>query len=324
MVSLSIIIPVYKVPLEFLRECFNSLTVQTMQECEFIIVSDGAPEAECSICEEYTNKDSRFKFFKREHAGVSAARNYGIQQAKGEYISFVDADDWIDKSYTLFFSKIKTFPDIIFFSYTLHLKDRIYSNKFPQTTFVDSNSIHPFLLQLLDYQKNDLLGYTWNKFFKKSIIKTHQLLFTDNISFLEDEIFTLQYCQHISNLYIYNTELYHYRFSTRGLTYANKSSAIYHNIFAKLTDAIEFYPKNFKEVFLNKRIHFLHFLSIIKQKGILNYHDCKNFRSCYLQEQNKKYSCLTLRILFFFPTPIAYILCYFYKLIYWLPGLKTP
>lgn len=295
-----------------------------MQECEFIVVSDGAPEEECYVCEEYAIKDPRFKYFKREHAGVSATRNYGIKQAQGEYISFVDSDDWIEKNYTLFFSKLNTFPDIIFFNYTLHFKNNIYLKPFPQTTFIDTKSIYSHLLKLLDYKKNDFLGYTWNKFFKRSIIETHELHFSENIYFLEDEIFTLQYCLHISNLYIYNTDLYHYRFSKSGLTYANKSAAVYHNVFVKLTEAIEFYPKDFKDVFINKRIHFLRFLSIIKQKGILNYHDCKNFRSCYLQEQNKKYSCLTLRILFFFPTPIAYILCCFYKLIYWLPGLKAP
>ena len=96
--KVSVIVPVYKVPLEYLRECLGSLAAQTLQESEFIIVSDGAPKEECSICDEYATKDIRFKFFKREHAGVSTTRNYGIAQALGEYITFVDADDWIDKS----------------------------------------------------------------------------------------------------------------------------------------------------------------------------------------------------------------------------------
>ena len=96
MIKVSVIIPVYKVPLEYLQACFDSLAAQTMQECEFIVVSDGAPNEERSICEEYAAKDSRFNFFKQEHAGVSATRNYGIDQAQGKYIAFVDADDWID------------------------------------------------------------------------------------------------------------------------------------------------------------------------------------------------------------------------------------
>ena len=95
-IKVSVVIPVYRTPLEYLRACLDSLVAQTMQECEFIVVSDGAPEAECSICEEYAARDCRIKFFRREHAGVSATRNYGMAQALGKYISFVDSDDWID------------------------------------------------------------------------------------------------------------------------------------------------------------------------------------------------------------------------------------
>ena len=97
MIKVSVIVPIYKVPVEYLRECLDSLASQTEQECEFIMVSDGAPAAECSICKEYSDKDFRFKFLIREHAGVSATRNYGIEQAQGEYITFVDSDDWIEK-----------------------------------------------------------------------------------------------------------------------------------------------------------------------------------------------------------------------------------
>ena len=119
MIKVSVIVPVYKVPLEYLRACLDSLTAQTMQECEFIIVSDGAPEAECSICDEFATKDSRFKFFKQEHAGVSAARNFGIEQAQGEYIIFVDADDWIKSEtceITYTFAKDNN-SDIVLFDY---------------------------------------------------------------------------------------------------------------------------------------------------------------------------------------------------------------
>ena len=65
---ISVIVPVYKVPLDYLRVCLESLFAQTLQESEFIIISDGASEAECSICEEYARKDSRFKFFKNAYS----------------------------------------------------------------------------------------------------------------------------------------------------------------------------------------------------------------------------------------------------------------
>ena len=114
---MSIIIPVYKVPLEYLRACFDSLVAQTMQESEFIIVSDGAPEAECSVCEEFTKKDSRFKFYKCNHAGVSAARNFGINQVQGEYITFVDSDDKITPNFcsSIYNKAYKWDSDILLF-----------------------------------------------------------------------------------------------------------------------------------------------------------------------------------------------------------------
>lgn len=325
MISISIIIPVYKVPLDCLRVCFDSLVAQTMQECEFIVVSDGAPEAECSVCEEYAAKDLRFKYFKREHAGVSATRNYGIDQAQGEYISFVDSDDFVKPNYLSILSQLDVSPDIIFFNFTFQFQNKIISKHFPQTTFAtDKNSIQDCLLKLFDQGKHDNLGFTWNKFFKKSIIDRNKIRFDDNIFFFEDEIFTLQYSQHISNLYISNAKLYHYNFSKKGLTCAKKNATDYHNIFVKFIEAIETYPNTFKEVITNKRIHFIYFLSIIKQKGMIDYSDFSNFRSRFLQEKKKKYSCLTLRLIFFFPKKIAYILCYIYKMIYWLPGLKSP
>ena len=120
-IKVSVILPVYKVPLEYLRDCLDSLIAQTLRECEFIMVSDGAPEAECSVCEEYVARDSRFKFFKCEHAGVSVARNFGINQAQGEYTSFVDSDDLVSpeifqKAYD--FSK-KENSDIVFWNMLL-------------------------------------------------------------------------------------------------------------------------------------------------------------------------------------------------------------
>ena len=80
-IKVSVIIPVYKVPLEYLRTCLDSLVAQTMHECEFIVVSDGAPEAECSICEEYVARDCRFKFFSASVNGVL------FFKVSGEYLS---------------------------------------------------------------------------------------------------------------------------------------------------------------------------------------------------------------------------------------------
>ena len=204
-ILISVIIPVYKVPLDCLRACLDSLVAQEMQECEFLIVSDGAPDAECSVCEEYAAKDPRFKYFKREHVGVSATRNYGIGQAQGEYISFVDSDDCVKQNYLSFLSQLQVSPDIIFFNFTYQFQNKIIQKPFPQTTFAtDNDSIQDCLMKLFDQMKHDYIGYAWNKFFKKSIINNNKIRFAENISWMEDCVFTLQYCLFVSNLFITN------------------------------------------------------------------------------------------------------------------------
>lgn len=91
--KVSVIVPIYKTPLNYFKECIDSLYNQTMQNVEFILVFDGENKKLFSICETYKDKDERFKIFIQPHLGVSATRNFGIKQAKGEYITFVDADD---------------------------------------------------------------------------------------------------------------------------------------------------------------------------------------------------------------------------------------
>lgn len=91
--KVSVIVPIYKTPLIYFKECLNSLCEQNMREAEFILVFDGENKELLSICESYKEKDDRFKIFIQPQSGVSATRNFGIGQASGEYLAFVDADD---------------------------------------------------------------------------------------------------------------------------------------------------------------------------------------------------------------------------------------
>lgn len=91
--QISVIVPIYKTPLIYFKECLDSLCNQTMRDTEFILVFDGENKELLSICETYKKKDNRFKIFIQPHLGVSNTRNFGIEQAGGKYIAFVDADD---------------------------------------------------------------------------------------------------------------------------------------------------------------------------------------------------------------------------------------
>lgn len=95
--KISIIVPVYRIPERFLRKCIESLTAQTLHDIEVILIDDGSPDNCGLICDEYAQKDGRIRVIHKENEGVSVARNAGIQEAKGQYITFVDGDDWCDE-----------------------------------------------------------------------------------------------------------------------------------------------------------------------------------------------------------------------------------
>ena len=92
---ISVIVPVYKVE-NYIRRCLDSLVAQTYRHLEILLVDDGSPDSSGAICEEYAEKDSRIKVIHKENGGLSSARNAALDVATGDYIAFVDSDDWID------------------------------------------------------------------------------------------------------------------------------------------------------------------------------------------------------------------------------------
>ena len=94
----SIIVPVYKAE-QWLHRCVDSILAQTMADFELLLINDGSPDRSGEICDEYAAQDSRVRVFHKENGGVSSARNLGLDNAQGEWISFIDADDWVEKEY---------------------------------------------------------------------------------------------------------------------------------------------------------------------------------------------------------------------------------
>ena len=115
---ISIIVPIYNVE-NYLRQCLDSIMGQTYQNFECILINDGSPDHSADICREYVEKDSRFRYFEKENGGVSSARNLGIEHSKGQYITFIDSDDWVESDYveTLYGELIKENADIAVSTY---------------------------------------------------------------------------------------------------------------------------------------------------------------------------------------------------------------
>ena len=125
---ISIIVPIYNVE-NYLRQCLDSIVSQTYQNFECLLINDGSSDNSADICREYIEKDSSFRYFEKENVGVSSARNLGIERSKGQYITFIDSDDWVDSEYleVLYRALIEEKADIAITTYKqFNMDDNCY------------------------------------------------------------------------------------------------------------------------------------------------------------------------------------------------------
>ncbi len=163
---ISIIIPVYKVEV-YLKKCIESVINQSYQNLQIILVDDGSPDNCGNICDEYCAKDSRIEVIHKSNGGLSDARNVGISKAKGEYIGFVDSDDYIEKSMfsDLYNLLIEHDADVSICNfYVVENGELILKNK--NTGIKEYDKIRILEEVLLD---KNIQSYAWNKLYKKSL-----------------------------------------------------------------------------------------------------------------------------------------------------------
>lgn len=170
---ISIIVPVYNVE-EYLKQCLDSILGQTYRNWELILVNDGSTDSSGLICQEYAEKDARFRYFEKENGGQSEARNYGIEQAQGEYLTFVDSDDWVTETYIEeLYSKLRHYnADISITNYFIFQESNatFYKHVFePWEKDYDSKYLleHYFEIQEGDF----FLSTVWGKLYKKSLFE---------------------------------------------------------------------------------------------------------------------------------------------------------
>ena len=192
---ISIIIPIYNSE-KYLRKCLDCIVEQTYKDWECILVDDGSKDNSSNICDEYVQKDTRFKVIHKTNEGVSASRNEGINRAKGEWIYFCDSDDRLYDKYSL--EKLVNLTDgadLVAASYEpLDDEDRIakeLEKTRPFTGKLDSRSfIEEHMVPKLEI---GYMGFLWNKLFKREIIVEEHLRFDAKIYYAEDFLFILQY-----------------------------------------------------------------------------------------------------------------------------------
>ena len=156
MPKISVVLPIYNVE-NYLRECLDSLKNQTLKDLEFICINDGSTDGTQAILDEYAQNDERFVLVYQENQGQGAARNYGIDIARGEYLAFVDPDDWVelDAFEKLYVFAVVKNADVVQFDYKIHDE---YSKKIKKINLkTNLEKIFKKRLPTLDY-------YTWRDF----------------------------------------------------------------------------------------------------------------------------------------------------------------
>lgn len=219
--TFSIVVPIYNVE-QYLEKGVNSILAQTYPDFELILVDDGSKDSSGEICDRLALADKRIKVIHKSNAGVSAARNTGIEHAKGKYICFIDSDDWIEHDYLQKVNDNISDFDILFFGSVWHYGDGTSRSLcFHQSEY--KKDVHEAIFHLLenDIQTN-YFGFTWNKVFRRDIIERFHIRFMENLAISEDEVFTLAYCNHIQSLKIIEAPLYHYLWKSQGLTHKSR------------------------------------------------------------------------------------------------------
>lgn len=243
--KISVIVPVYNVE-KYLRRCIDSILSQTFSDFELLLIDDGSKDKSGDICDEYVAKDVRVKVFHKANAGVSSARNLGLDKAKGEFIFFVDSDDFLDKTHLENYSKDIDNFDLIFQGYKLveETTEKVMEKKtFPETETVDFESSMNVMEGI--FSLGNFFGPTWNKIFKASIISENEIRFKEDVDLREDEIFTFCHCR-LDPLILEKVLLY----SEEVTSHLNLSTTFRKMIDSYLTDSwcwcldLCYYPKH--------------------------------------------------------------------------------
>lgn len=226
--KISIIVPVYNVE-NYIEECLNSLIGQTYKNIEIILINDGSTDSSGEICLKYAKEDQRIEYISSKNSGVSQARNTGIDQANGDYIMFVDPDDFIEHdTCEKIIEHIKE-ADILIFNYNLYKNKRKMINKDVSLDFICSDQIKELCYTILNptfipYKtpRNVFYGMSiiCNKIFKKELILNNNIRFNQKykIAYFEDGMFCLKAFNKALTICFYNKPFYNYRQITTSAT----------------------------------------------------------------------------------------------------------
>lgn len=215
----SIIIPVYNAAPD-LATCIESVRRQRYQHIEVLLVNDGSSDASLNICQMYAQRDPRFFVIDKENSGVSATRNLAIERARGEYLQFVDSDDWLDANATrlLVERAEETGADLVISHFCRVVDDKISVYGFLNHSRTMDQRL--FARHLLDEPASFYYGVMWNKLYRRSIIHENGIRCNEDLQWSEDFQFNLEYIRYAQTFCALQTPIYYYRKRDKSLSSA--------------------------------------------------------------------------------------------------------
>lgn len=280
-IAVSIIVPVYNAE-KYIIKCLDSVINQTLKDIEIIIIDDGSTDGSSEICKEYASKDSRIIYYKKENEGLAAARQDGIERASGEYVGFVDSDDWLELNMyeEMYVSALKENADIVFCNCffndnetdRIHLEPGVY-NREEIEKFILTRS----LAGISKKGSNSVIRWSnCLRLYKMSVIKENNISFGRKFRRSQDLQLTFETTLHAKKYVSLNDKcLYHNRTTDNNSSLSRGYTKNYWQLIRPLIDVLYKDVAEYKKQDLSNQMHLCMFFFAVN--GVQNEYEKSDF-----------------------------------------------
>lgn len=273
MPRISVILAAYNAE-QFLQRCLDSLSAQSFQDFEVVIIDDGSTDKTAQIAEKHAQKDSRFFVVHQANHGVAAARQAGLDRVNGEYVIHADADDWLEPEMLkeLNTCALETGADMVICDFLLHRSEtrtELWEHVFPS---LDAKTVLGEMLY-------NHLGTLWNKLVRLSCIRSFGIGFDSGLKACEDQVFVLKFLAHDVTIAQVYKPLYHYDTSVNANSFSNKGIHIEQRMAVMKTIADYTDISSFRDYYDNALLH-------LAYDCILRPDLCDNFKIIFFPYKN--------------------------------------
>lgn len=242
--KVSIIVPVYNAQKTLVR-CVDSILNQDYTDFELLLIDDGSKDDSGTICDAYAAKDQRVRVIHKENSGVSDSRNLALDEARGEYLQFLDSDDWITPNATrlLIEAAEQNNCDMVISDFY-----RVIGERLSHKGSIDEDGVlsrEEFASFMMENPADFYYGVLWNKLYSREIVEKHHLRMDSKISWCEDFMFNLEYIRYCENIYVLQVPIYYY-VKTKG-SLVSQSMSLTKTIKTKMM-VFEYYTDFYKQV----------------------------------------------------------------------------